>query len=56
MTTRQKIHAEIDKMLDEWGVGQTIEQSWGSIIFQFVFERGKVVLTGKERITNKEIK
>lgn len=56
MIKRSEIHKEIDSMLDLWGVGQELEQKWGSITFNFVIENGKIVLRAKERETVKEIK
>ena len=56
MIKREEIHDEIDKALDKWGHGEVVESIWGSMTFQFVFERGKIVLTAKERTTSKEVK
>ena len=52
---RKEITDYINKSLDEWGHGKTIDQSWGSMIFSFVFEKGRIVLKARERETEKRI-
>lgn len=54
--TRQKLHKELDEVLDRLGFSSEITQTWGSILIEVKFEHGKEILKVKERETIKEVK